>query len=97
MNYWMLADIILMLGLLVTTAFIFRFFLGFLNSLAMMVSFYSLSADIDINERCGRQAEMMERYLHIREKAVKNIMYSVLLAAIIIFLRYLLEVLHAAV
>ncbi|AXY86746.1 hypothetical protein selz4t1_133 [Salmonella phage selz] len=94
-NYWLLADILLF-ALLLITAFIWvKGFLTFLHSLSAMISFYAVSPHSDVNVRAANQSDMLAEYVLLRDKASRIVLFSTLVGAVIIFLRHVLEAIHA--
>lgn len=96
-DYWLLGDL-LAYALLLIVAFIWlKGFLTFLNSLAEGVSFYVTVQNSDVNTRSAAQSEYLANFVAKRDAAVRVIVFSTLVGAVILFARHLMEVIHAAV
>lgn len=97
LNYWILGEYLLIILGLISAVFLVKSLLRFFHSLAMQVSFYIVSNEADVNQRAATQYEMLLEHVKLRELSVRHILYSTLAIAVIIFLRYVLEVAHANV
>ncbi|AUG88072.1 hypothetical protein RCIP0012_00099 [Klebsiella phage RCIP0012] len=94
-DYWLLANIITF-ALLMATAFVWvKAMLTFLSSLAMQISYYSVTPHEDQNIRAAQQSEYLSKYVHLRERSVTIVLFSTMLFAVILFVRYVMEAIHA--
>lgn len=94
-DYWLLANFITF-ALLLSTSFIWvKAVLTFLNSLAMMVSFYTVTPHADQNIRAASQSEYLSNYVHLRDRSIRIVLFSTLAFAVILFVRHVMEVIHA--
>lgn len=96
-NFWLLGDYTLLILLLISGLYFIKTFLRFIHSLAMQISYYVVAMELDTNMRAAQQAEFLAEHVKIRESSVKHILYSTIAGAVIIFLRHVLEVVHAYV
>lgn len=97
LNYWILGEYLLIILGLIAAVLLVKSLLRFFHALAMQVSFYVVSNEADANQRAANQYEILAEHVKLREMAVRHILYSTLAIAVIIFLRYVLEVAHANV
>lgn len=94
-DYWLLANLITF-AMLLAIAFVWlKAFMTFLHSLAMMISFYSLTPHSDQNIRAAGQSEYLAEFVRIRDRMIAIVLFSTLAFAVILFVRYVMEVLHA--
>lgn len=96
-DYWLLADLFTYAALLVVAFVWLKGVLTFLNALSEAISFYSVVQSSDVNHRSADQANFLSNFVANRDAALRVIVFSTLLGAVILFARHLLEVLHAAV
>ncbi|WPJ72157.1 hypothetical protein DEEACLCL_00140 [Salmonella phage CRW-SP2] len=96
-NYWIMGEYFLLICMLICGVLLTKDVLRFMHALAMQVSFYVVASKSDENIRAAQYSEILVEHVKIREKSVKHILYSTLGIAVIIFLRYVLEVAHANV
>lgn len=96
-NYWILGEYFLLICMLICVVFLTKDVLRFLHALSMQVSFYIVSSKSDENVRAAQYSEILSGHVKIRETSVRRILYSTLAIALIIFVRYVMEVAHANV
>lgn len=94
-DYWLLANLFTFALLLAIVFVWLKAFLTFLNSLAMMVSFYTVTPHADQNVRAASQSEYLSNYVHLRDRSIRIVLFSTLAFAVILFVRHVMEAIHA--
>lgn len=97
-DYWLLANLA-SFALLLAVVFIWvKSLLTLVNAYVAQVCYYQVSPHTDTNIRAGEQAAMLVGYfIHTRDKMIFRVMFSTAGLLVIIFARYVMGVVHAAV
>lgn len=97
-DYWLLANI-LTFALLVVIVFVWvKSFLTLVNAYISQVCYYTVSPHTDDNLRAAQQADsLLSTFIHIRDNMIFRVMFSTTLLLAIVFVRFMLGVIHAAV
>lgn len=98
-DYWLLANLLSLALLLAVVFILVKSLLTIVNAYVYQINFYALSPHRDENVRVDQQCEaiLANDFIQIRDKMIFRIVFSTAVLLGIIYVRYVLEVVHAAV